>query len=152
MSQSNHPSLSSCHWSEETIKNYQKRKAEGHDVPDEDYEASLPTWIPTESIATDLDLSSSSALPEMGVVPSVLQASDNSIQFPVLPLVCKSISQMSLRRPHSISLDAAQHIQQSTVGQASDARLLVLHACTITSSNFKKIISRQSTYTMELFN
>ena len=32
----------------------------------------------------------------------------------ILPLVCKSISQMSLCRPHSISLDAAQHIQQST--------------------------------------
>ena len=88
----------------------------------------------------------------MGVVPSAVQASDHSIQFPVLPLVCKSIAETSLHRPHSISLDEAQHIQQSTVGKASNARWLELHACTITSLNFKKIISRQSAYTMEFFS
>ena len=38
--------------------------------------------VPTKS--TDLDLSGTSALPEMGVVPSAVQASDNSIQFSVL--------------------------------------------------------------------
>ena len=88
----------------------------------------------------------------MGVVPFAVQASDNSIQFLVLPLVCKSIAETSLHGPHSISLDEAQHIQQSTVGQASNVRWLELHACTIISLNFKKIISRQSAYTMEFFS
>ena len=55
--------------------------------------------LPTGVESTDLDLSGMSALPKMGVVPSAVQASDNSIQFPVLPPVSKTISQTSLCGP-----------------------------------------------------
>ena len=71
----------SCHqWCEATIQKYQKHKAEGYDVPDEDYEAwlrSQPAVVPTES--SGKELSGTSGIPEKGVIPSALQASDKSI-------------------------------------------------------------------------
>ena len=53
---------------------------------------------------------------------------------------------------NSVSTDAAQHIEQLTVGQVSNVLWLEQHACTITSSNFKKIISCQSPYTIKFLN
>lgn len=116
---------SSHQWSEETVEKYRRRKEEGYDVPDEDYEA----WL--------------RSLPAVVVSPT--------IQFPILPLACTSVCNASLRE-HLISTEEAQHIQQSTVGQASNALWLELHGSTITSSNFKKVVSRQSAYTIEFFN
>lgn len=77
---------------------YQKRKAEDYAVPDEDNEAwlcSLRAVVPMES--SDNDLSDMSDVPGKGVIPSTLQVSDKSIQFPVLPLVCTSMSHAVLR-------------------------------------------------------
>lgn len=48
------------------------------------------------------------------------------------------------------STDEAHHIQQATVGQASNALWLELHDSTITSSNIKKVFRRQSAYTLFL--
>ena len=69
-----------------------------------------------------------------------------------LRLWCLSKPQTSVQGEHSLSTDEAQHTQQSTVGQASNVLWLEQHACTITSSNFKKIISCQSAFTIKFLN
>ena len=91
-------------------------------------------------------------MPRKGVVPSALKVLDKPIQFPVLPLVSTSMSRGSSRGEHSISTDEAHHIQRATVGQVSNALWLKLHTYTMTSSNFKKIISRKSAYTIAFFD
>jgi len=88
-----------------------------------------------------------------GAAPSTSQALDKSLQFPMLPLAGTSTSCGSSQGgQYTISTDEAHHIQQVTVGQASNALWLELHGSTITSSNFKKVISRQSAYTPSFFD
>lgn len=85
-------------------------------MPDEDYEAWLYSLPAVSSGSSGKELSGTSGIRRKGVVPTVIQVLDKSIQYPVLPLVCTSMPHASLQGEHSISTDETHHIQRSTVG------------------------------------